>query len=194
MGGYRIPASAPVEMGRPLWGYCRIHVKAICQIWAAYQEGLLETADLRTWFAAHELVARRCDLRKGRVPRYTLAELASISSIRPSRLKASVGRLARLGFLGWSATRVQPLGGTEATVEALTGMRSMLALVTNANRVVPVPRHTVLLLARCRRPVLVATILGQLIRCVYYRARTCAPGVGAKPRGSRAPSAWMFGT
>ena len=58
-------------------------------------------------------------------------------------------------------------------MEALTGLRSMLALVTNANRVVPVPRQTVLLLARCRRPVLVATILGQLIRCVYYRARTC---------------------
>src|SRR5579871_5817936 len=108
MGGYRIPAGAPVEVGRPLWGYCRIHVKAICQIWAAYQDGLLETTDLRTWFAAHEVVARRCGLRNGRVPRYTLTELASISSIRPSRLKASVGRLARLGFLSWSATWVQP--------------------------------------------------------------------------------------
>jgi hypothetical protein len=173
MTGYRVPADAPVEMGRPLWGYSRVPVESVCRLWSAYREGLLRTADLRTWFAAHELLARRCNLRRGRVPRFTVTEVSSVSSLSISLSKASIRRLTRLGFLTWSNTGIQPLCGTEATVVALTGLPLMLAAVTNPRRVLPIPRHTVLMLARSRRPVLIATILGQLFRCIYYRSRTC---------------------
>lgn len=174
MSGYRVPANAPVELGRPLWGYSRISVESLCKLWSAYREGLLRMADLRTWFAVHELLARRCNLPKGRVPRYTVEEASSISALSIPKLKASVDRLTRLGFLAWSTTGVRTLSGTEATLGALTGHSSMVAAVPNSSRVLPVPRHTVLLLARCRRPVLFATVLGQLFRCVYYRSRMCA--------------------
>lgn len=174
MAGYRVPADAPVETGRPLWGYSRISVESLCKLWSAYREGLLRMADLRTWFAVHELLARRCGLPKGRVPRYTVEEASFISALSIPKLKASVDRLTRLGFLAWSTTGVRPLSGTEATLRALTGHSSMIAVVPNSSRVLPVPRHTVLLLARCRRPVLFATILGQLFRCVYYRSRMSA--------------------
>lgn len=174
MAGYRVPANAPVELGRPLWGYSRVPVESVCRLWSAYRKGLLRTADLRTWFAAHELLARRCNLRKGRVPRFTVIEASSVSLLSVSLSKASIRRLTRLGFLAWSNAGVQPLSGTEATVVALTGLSSMTAAVTNPRRVLPIPRHTVLMLARSRRPVLIATILGQLFRCVYYRSRMCA--------------------
>ena len=56
---------------------------------------------------------------------------------------------------------------------ALTGLPLMLASVVNHRRTLPVPRHTVLLLARTRRPVVLATLLGHIFRCVYYRSGEC---------------------
>jgi hypothetical protein len=49
----------------------------------------------------------------------------------------------------------------------------MLSSVTNHRRTLPIPRHTVLLLARTRRPVSMATVLGLLFRGMYYRSGEC---------------------
>jgi hypothetical protein len=49
----------------------------------------------------------------------------------------------------------------------------MLSAVANHRRTLPIPRHTVLLLARTRRPVVLATVLGHLFRGMYYRSREC---------------------
>jgi hypothetical protein len=40
-------------------------------------------------------------------------------------------------------------------------------------RLIPVPRRTLRLLAGCKRPVVAATVLGHLIRCVFFRSGEC---------------------
>jgi hypothetical protein len=58
------------------------------------------------------------------------------------------------------------------------------AQIANRRRRVPVPRRTLRLLARASRPVLVATVLGHLFRCVYSK------GVLVASEGSVA-SSWV---
>lgn len=49
----------------------------------------------------------------------------------------------------------------------------MIGGITNCRRRVPVPRRTLRLLAATTKKVLFATILGHLLRCVYYRSGRC---------------------
>jgi len=51
----------------------------------------------------------------------------------------------------------------------------MLDLVPNHRRLIPVPRRIVRLIAGGARRVVVATVLGHLLRCLYYRGGLCLP-------------------
>jgi len=52
----------------------------------------------------------------------------------------------------------------------------MYAAIPNPARRVPVPRQVVRLIAGGCRPSVIATILGHLIRCLYYREHRCISG------------------
>lgn len=161
------------EKGRPTWGFCRIKAQTICGIWASYREGHLKRRDLQTWFAAHELVMRRCTLRRERDARFLIGEIEELTGLNGSSVKASIKRLEHLKFLSWSTERVEVKCGSPDFLRGLTGLSEMLESVTNNRRTIPIPRQTVLLLCRVRRPVMMATILGLLFRVMYYRSCEC---------------------
>ncbi|NOS99453.1 MAG: hypothetical protein HOP29_02375 [Phycisphaerales bacterium] len=62
----------------------------------------------------------------------------------------------------------------------------MIDLVANHRRKVPVPRRIIRFVAGCSKPVTIATILGIMLRCLYYRDGACAPD-------GRCKASWIAG-
>jgi hypothetical protein len=60
---------------KPEGGFRFISVVQLCIVWWAYREGFIQLRDVGVWFAAHELVARRCWLSNGKTPFYNYDEI-----------------------------------------------------------------------------------------------------------------------
>lgn len=89
---------------------------------------------------------------------------------------ASLRRLERLGYLRRSRTTFQATCDIDRlTLDERDELSQLLEQVKNHRRRVPVPRRVLRLLTRTARPVLWATTVGHLLRCMYYRNRQCAP-------------------
>src|SRR6266567_1581456 len=119
---------------KPHGGFHFLIVQQLCLVWWAYRSRLIQLRDLRVWFAAHEMVARRCQLAPDQVSDYTPKELHGL-----------------VGGVGGEHLRA-------------------------AQRRVPVPRQAVRLIAGGCRATVIATMLGHLIRCLYYRDHHCISG------------------
>lgn len=164
---------------KPQGGFVFLAVQQFCLIWSAYRIRDIQLRDLRAWFACHELVARRCQLAPGQTPTYTRDELHRlVGGAGGGHLRASLCRLEALGLLTWSSATItfatsprdfQGLG--EQTV-----LTAMLKEIPNPHRRVPVPRQTLRLIAGGCRSAVIATILGHLCRCLYYRKGQCHSG------------------
>ena len=150
------------EKVRPEGGYCLISVGAMLACWHAYRDGRLKCRDLRVWFAAHEMVARRCKLAQGRRAAYSsIEELKQlVGGVGGEHLRVSVRRLEACSVIYWSTSAVK-----FPKIEC--GDR-------RDRRLVPVPRRTSRFLAACKRPAVTATVLGHLMRCVYMRNGECS--------------------
>src|SRR5262249_28869838 len=136
---------------KPEGGFCLLSAGQILRSWEAYRDGHIEFRDLRVWLAAHELVARRCRLAKGRIARFTLEALTRlIGGVGGEHLRSSLRTLEASRLISWSTSAVTfpKLGGGDR----------------KDRRLIPVPRRTLRFLAGCKRPVVAATILGHLIR------------------------------
>jgi hypothetical protein len=160
---------------KPTGGFIFLTVTQLCLIWWAYLEKLIELRDVRTWFGTWELQARRCLLKPGQQAIYTLEELSSlVGGVGGMHLRASIRRLEAVGLLLWSTSQLGfPKSPEELTVEDTSRLLDMLGAVPNHQRRIPVPRRMVRFLAGARRRCLMATILGHLIRCLYYRKGVC---------------------
>ena len=125
------------------------------------------------------MTARRCQLDAGQVPAYTPCELhrlvggvggASPASLRPETT----------GLLTWSGTTLT--FATSPTdlrgVHNLADFHTMYNAISNRRRRVPVPRQAIRLIAGGCRATVIATMLGHLLRCLYYRDRRCIGGGG----------------
>ena len=165
----------PPTARKPAGGYRFMTVVQLCMIWWAYRHKRLRLLDLRTWFAAHELVARRCGLKAGRHPAYTLDELHGlVGGVGGEHLRASIRRLEAAGLLTWSGTAIAFATAPEALpAEDRSSLQTMLAGIPNNRRRVPVPRRTIRFIADGARRVVIATILGHLLRCQYFRRGQC---------------------
>lgn len=147
---------------------------ALFNAWAAYRRGDLRLRDLRIWFACLELVARRCALKKGKSARYRLEEIHGlVGGVGGEHIRHSIARLERTGMLSWSESSIVFPRGDELFRRGDPGQR--LDLVPNHRRLVPVPRRIIRLMAGGARRVAIATILGHLLRCLYYRQGRCLP-------------------
>jgi hypothetical protein len=140
-------------------------------VWWAYCEGLIQLKDVSVWFAAHELLARRCQLKCGQKALYTFTELQQLVS-REGGVSVSLRRLQAQGLLSWESGTISfpsraPFG------QEWSGLEAMLAQIPNCHRRVPVPRRLLRFIARGCRRVTLATILGHLLRCLYYRNGEC---------------------
>ena len=164
---------------KPTGGFVFLTVQQLCLIWWAYRTRLIQLMDFRVWFAAHEMVARRCKLEPDQVPDYTPKELHGlVGGVGGEHLRASLRRLHTLGLLTWSSTRL-----TFATaptdlrgVEDISDFFTMHQAIVNNHRRVPVPRQAVRLIAGGLKASVIATMLGHLLRCLYYREQRCVSG------------------
>ena len=165
-----------VRARKPAGGFLFVTVRQLAMLWWAYRGKLIELKDLRFWFAAQELIARRCELEEGREPQFTLEEIRRLISARGGE-GGCIKRLERVGFVKWSPSAIHFASSPEdLSVVDLSSLHVMLAHITNNQRKVPVPRRVVRFLAQpCSRSV-VAVILAHLMRCLYYQGKECVSG------------------
>jgi len=156
---------------KPDGGFQFISVFQLCMIWWAYRHGLIPLRDLRVWFAAHELLARRCQLKCGQKAVYTYEELQQVVGREGDSL-VSLRRLQAQGLLSWELGTINFPSRAPAGQE-WSGLEAMLAQIPNGHRRVPVPRRLLRFIAAGCGRVTLATILGHLIRCLYYRHGQC---------------------
>jgi hypothetical protein len=164
---------------KPVGGFVFLTVQQLCLVWWAYRIRLIHLIDFRVWFAAHEMGARRCQLDPGQVPEYTLKELHNlVGGVGGEHLRASIRRLEAVGLLTWSSTKLT--FATSATalrgIHDLSDLNTMYNAIPNNRRRAPVPRQAIRLIAGGCRATVIATMLGHLIRCLYYRNRRCISG------------------
>lgn len=151
-----------IEARKPRGGFCFIHENSIHAVWACLRSGDIELRDLRVWLACHELLARRCTLEAGRTPRYSIEELHGlVGGVGGEHVRRSTNRLERHGLLQFSEDGIDtvPYEAREYP-----------------GRPVPVPRSILRLLARSRGRAFIATVLGHLLRCVFYKNGVCRSG------------------
>jgi hypothetical protein len=163
----------PTTVRKPEGGFIFISVRQLCRAWVAYQQRLIGIVDLWVWFAAHELVARRCQVQRGQPVHYRVEELTDLVSGTHS-MASSLRKLARANLLHWHETKLT-FPDDRSTLSDSAAVRAMLEQITNHHRLIPVPRRLIRYLAGGCHRVMVATIMGHLLRCLYYRDGGCRP-------------------
>ena len=123
-------------------------------------------------------------------PEYGFAELVPLIGGRGERAeeyaRAAVRRLERAGLLMWSGNNLEiarspeQLRSPDRTELDLTELWSMLELAGKPPIKVPVPRRILRFLAGGARPVVAATVVAHLLRCMRYRQGKCLPSGGVK--------------
>lgn len=156
---------------KPDGGYCLIPVRQLLAAWWAFREKRIELRDFRVWCAAWEVKAKRCLLDPKRAPRFGLHELHSmIGGVGGEHLRRSLRRLSTASLLAFSERSIEHRDG-----EPSGAFEDWVSQIQNTRRRLPMPRRTLRLLAAESRPATVATVLGHLLRCVYYRSGGIEP-------------------
>lgn len=185
MRGRSVP-KVPRAAKRPKGGFVLISVMKLAMTWWAFRTGLIRALDLRVYFACHLVVAARCRTMLGRVPSFTHAELAKRTGVGEKSTRASLRRLERAGLLTWSESGITFSASPDALAcSDLSGFWAMFERLPNRKRLVPVPRRILRLIANGASPSLIATVIGHLIRCLYYW-----PDEGCRSHGS-CKSSWI---
>jgi hypothetical protein len=169
-----VPRGHCPPLSKPKGGYLLIPAVRLALAWWAYHEKLIRLVDLRVWFAACEMVARRCGRPAPLPRRYGLDELKRLTGLSTKRLKDSLRRLQAARLLSWSEPAIRfPASPEVVPLGDRDGFRDFLDQIPNHRRLVPVPRRILRLLAGGARPALIATILGHLFRCLYLKGGVC---------------------
>lgn len=189
-----IAMAAPAAMlerveGRPAGGFIPIAVIQLVMAWWAYQTGAIRFRDLRAWFALWEIRERRCKLGPGGKRLYKASEiLRLIGGVGEAGVRSALRRLERAGLVRFDSESIAFVDSPENLhVDDLPGLYSILARIENSQRRIPVPRRTILFLAGGARRVVIATVLGVLIRCVYAKRHTTVSG-------GRCKASWIAST
>lgn len=167
---------------KPDGGFVFLSVPQLSMSWWLYREGSIRLSDLRVYFACHELVSRRCDVDPKAVPSFGVEALKRLVGGPTSvALRQCVDRLESTGLLKFSRSSITfARTPGELAVTDLTGLHEMLGQIMNAKRKVPVPRRILRLIAGGARRGTIATVLGHLMRGLYYRDVLCVPGGACK--------------
>lgn len=161
---------------KPDGGFAFITVTQLAMVWWAYESGLIRFIDLRTYFACFELVSRRCELERWQKPEFGPAEVHGLTGgVGGEHTRHSLARLQAVGLLSFSETSIKFAASPDAMPGELAGFWELLAKIENNKRKVPVPRRVVRFLAHGAGRVVTATVLGHLLRCLYYRNGECKP-------------------
>ena len=163
--------------GVPDGSFVFVSATGLLATWWAYKRRVIQFRDVRVWLASHELLAQRWFCEKGQLPRFRVEDLAPlVGGVGGQHFRASLRRLEAVGLLSWSESRIEPTRSL-ATVrtEESEELHAFVETVENHKRKIPVPRRLLKCLSCETRPVFVATVLGHLLRCMYYRNNRCEP-------------------
>jgi hypothetical protein len=178
--------SAAKVVKKPSGGFALISVMKLSMVWWAFRAKLLRASDLRVYFACHAAVASRCRTGIGREACYTLGELSRATGAGEKSVRTSLRRLEASGLLTWSEAGISFASSPDSLpLDDLSGFWAMFEKLPNRKRLVPVPRRILRLMAAGATSNLIATILGHLIRCLYYW-----PDEGCRSHGS-CKSSWI---
>ncbi len=145
-------------------GFVLVREDAIYRAWAALCDAKIELRDFRLWLASFEVLERRIGLRADRMPTYTEVEFRRlVGGVGREHFRTSVRRLERAGLGRWRENAID-----------LPGSRS--AKATGGGRFVPIPRPMLRYLARTSGRAFIATALGHVLRCLYFRGGRCISG------------------
>lgn len=151
-----------VEAAKPHGGFCFIHENSIHAVWGYLRSGEIALRDLRVWLACHELNARRCTLEKGRKPRFTLEEIHGlVGGVGGQHIRHSLRALEKHGLVRFSEDELVTMP---------------FEVTDNPGRPVPVPRTVIRMLSKSSGRAYIATVLGHLLRCLYYKNGVCRSG------------------
>lgn len=159
--------------------YRPIHAHQLALAWWCYQERLISFRQLRTWFAAQEMVERRNYGRtrsSKEAPVFPIEELLSLIGGRGNpRTERDVQReLRQLHELGLLKASTHELRFAKSIDELSVGEggseRFAAFLQEIPNRKVPVPRRIIRALAGGFRQADTAYVIAFLIRAVHWKA------------------------
>ncbi len=151
-----------VEAAKPHGGFCFIHENSIHTMWRYLRAGEIALRDLRVWLACHELRARRCTLEEGRKPRFTIEEVHSlVGGVGGQHIRQSLRALEKHGLVRFSEDELVTMP---------------FEVTDNPGRPVPVPRTVIRMLSKSSGRAYIATVLGHLLRCLYYKNGVCRSG------------------
>ena len=161
---------------KPEGGFAFFTVTQLVMAWTALREAAINLKELRVYFALAEMKSRRCGCTDDDPPpEFTPLEIRRLVGGAGGEREA-VNKLVAVGLLREVsktniefATEPGDLRFEPETLEAT------LDLIPNNDRRVPVPRRIVRLIAGGARRTLIATILGHLIRCLFYKRGMCHP-------------------
>src|SRR5512135_444321 len=161
---------------KPEGGFCFFTITQLVMAWTALREGKINLRELRIYFALAEMKNRRCGGQDDqRPPEFTPREIRNlVGGVRGER--EAVHKLLSVGLLRQvTKTNIEfATDPAELRFEPKT-LDDTLAKIPNRDRRVPVPRRIVRLIAGGARRTLIATILGHLIRCLFYKHGLCQP-------------------
>lgn len=152
----------------------------LAMAWWCYREKHITLRQLRIFFAANEMHEKRQWTKGGKGGKRPLYELQEIRRLIGSAdtktaltaLSADVKRLGRLGLVEIAAHRITFAASIEQiNVEDMASFWTMFGLIENNRRTVPMPRRTCRALAAGFRPAVMATMIGLMLRGLYWHKR-----------------------
>lgn len=163
---------------KPDGGFCFIRVRSLLAAWIRFNKNDITLYDLRLWLACHEMLARRCKMKTGRLPTFSESELISlVSSGDKCKARQGIKRLVKAGLLHWEQNCISANTlKAEMMLAENDDWSVVLSLIQNNRRRVPVPRRILCYIIKTRHRTLIGTVFGHLLRCLYYRRDRCVSG------------------
>jgi len=184
-----LPAAAERPTpARPVGGFRFVTTTQIAMAWAALVNKQIRYRAFRVYWACHELVERRRAYENGckrarekpaGKQKFTLQELHRlVGGVGGAHLRADLRVLEHVGLLRWSESNIWFAEGPDELRDPAPAL-SMLARIGSRCRRVPIPRQTIRFIAGGARRVAVSTMLGHLIRCVFYKGNNRCSAEGS---------------
>ena len=160
---------------KPEGGFAFFSVMQLIMAWTALREGKISLKELRIYFALAEMKSRRCGARDDVPPEFAPLELRFLVGGVGGEREA-VSKLIAVGLLREVSTTSIEFATEPSELRFLPEtLDATLDLISHPDRRVPVPRRIIRLIASGARRTLIATILGHLIRCLFYKHGECHP-------------------
>lgn len=163
------PAPGAQSCIRIAGGYTLITGTALIAAWCAYKQRSIRLADLRAWFACCELAAQRRASGPDTHFRPGEKHVAALTACGERAAGESMHRLRACGLLESDGSEMSIPASTPSTIASEHRFQQALAQLSHHRRRVPVPRRMLRLLARSGRPVMTATVIAHLLRCMFIR-------------------------